>query len=57
MYHNLDRCRTIGLAGIVVLGSNGEIVFLSIDEKLKLVKDVIGHFNKDKKIISKKLSE
>ena len=51
MYHNLDRWGRTDLAGIVVLGSNGEFVFLSLDEKLRLAKDVIGHFNKDKKVI------
>lgn len=51
MYHNLERWSRTDLAGIVVLGSNGEFVFLSLDEKLKLAKDVIEHFNKDKKVI------
>jgi len=51
MYHNLERWGMTDLAGIVVLGSNGEFVFLSLDEKLTLVKDVIGHFHKDKKVI------
>ncbi len=51
MYHNLERWGRTDLAGIVVLGSNGEFVFLSFDEKLKLAKDVIGRFNKEKKVI------
>jgi 4-hydroxy-2-oxoglutarate aldolase len=51
MYHNLERWGRTDLAGIVVLGSNGEFVFLSANEKLKLAKDVIERFNKDKKVI------
>jgi len=52
MYHNLDRWGETDLAGIVVLGSNGEFAFLSFDEKLILVKEVIKHFNKEKKVIA-----
>lgn len=51
MYHNLDRWGKTDLAGIVVLGSNGEFVYMTHDEKVALVKDVIDRFNKDKKII------
>ena len=51
MYHNLDRWGKTDLAGIVILGSNGEFVFMSVDEKLTLVKDLIGRFNKDKRVI------
>jgi 4-hydroxy-2-oxoglutarate aldolase len=51
MHHNLDRWGKTDLAGIVVLGSNGEFVHLSEQEKLALVKDVIAHFAQDKKVI------
>ena len=51
MHHNLEGWGTTDLAGIVVLGSNGEFVFMSVDEKLTLVRDVIGHFPNDKKVI------
>ncbi len=51
MYHNLGQWAKTDLAGIVVLGSNGEFVFMSIDEKLTLVKEVIEHFHKGKKVI------
>ncbi|WZL72929.1 4-hydroxy-tetrahydrodipicolinate synthase [Clostridiaceae bacterium 35-E11] len=51
MKHNLERWGKTDLDGIVVLGSNGEFVYLSLEEKLELVKFVIGNFHKDKKII------
>jgi len=51
MHHNLDRWGKTDLAGVVVLGSNGEFVFMSTDEKLTLVKDVIERFTKEKKVI------
>ncbi|MDD2481814.1 MAG: 4-hydroxy-tetrahydrodipicolinate synthase [Lutispora sp.] len=51
MKHNLERWGKTDLDGIVVLGSNGEFVYLSQEEKLELVKFVIDNFNKDKKII------
>ena len=49
--HNLDLWGKTDLDGIVVLGSNGEYVYLSKEEKLELIKFVIENFNKDKKII------
>lgn len=51
MKHNLDRWGDSDLDGIVVLGSNGEFVYLTFEEKLELVEFVINNFNKDKKII------
>ncbi|MDY0236390.1 MAG: 4-hydroxy-tetrahydrodipicolinate synthase [Gudongella sp.] len=51
MKHNLDKWGKTDLDGIVVLGSNGEFVYLSTEEKLELVKFVIDNFNKDKNII------
>jgi len=49
--HNLERWGKTDLNGIVVLGSNGEFVYLSWDEKLELVNFVRENFNPDKKII------
>lgn len=51
MKHNLEKWGRTNLDGIVVLGSNGEFVYLSIEEKLDLVKFVIENFKYDKKII------
>lgn len=48
---NLDKWGKTDLDGIVVLGSNGEFVYLTEDEKLKLVKFTIENFTKKKKII------
>ncbi len=51
MKHNLDKWAATELAGIVVLGSNGEFVYLTEDEKVNLVGFCIEHFPADKKII------
>lgn len=51
MKFNLDKWAKTDLDGIVVLGSNGEFVFLSMEEKLELVKFVIDNFTKEKNII------
>lgn len=51
MKHNLSRWEKTDLDGIVVLGSNGEFVFLSMEEKIELVKFVINNFTREKKII------
>ncbi|KAB3530326.1 4-hydroxy-tetrahydrodipicolinate synthase [Alkaliphilus serpentinus] len=51
MQRNLEKWGKTDLDGIVVLGSNGEFVYLSHEEKLDLVKFTIDHFNRDKKII------
>lgn len=50
--HNLELWGKTDLEGIVVLGSNGEFSYLSMEEKLKLVEYVVSHFNKHKKIIA-----
>lgn len=51
MKHNLDRWGKTDLDGIVVLGSNGEFVYLNEKEKLEQVKFVKNNFNSEKKII------
>ncbi|MBU5313695.1 4-hydroxy-tetrahydrodipicolinate synthase [Tissierella carlieri] len=51
MKHNLDIWGKTDLDGIVVLGSNGEFVYLNQEEKLELVKFVKENFNPEKKII------
>ncbi len=51
MKHNLDKWSATALAGIVVLGSNGEFVYLTEAEKVDLVGFCIEHFHEDKKII------
>ena len=49
--HNLDKLSKTGLDGIVVLGSNGEFVYLSHKEKLELIEFCVANFTKDKNII------
>lgn len=51
MKHNLNKWAATELAGIVVLGSNGEFVYLTEAEKVDLVGFCIEHFPNDKKII------
>jgi 4-hydroxy-2-oxoglutarate aldolase len=51
MEFNLGKWSRTDLSGIVVLGSNGEFVYLSHEEKLELVKFSIEHFSNDKKVI------
>lgn len=51
MKYNLDRWGETDLDGIVVLGSNGEFVYLNEEEKLEQVKFVKNNFNSEKKII------
>ncbi|MBS4026521.1 MAG: 4-hydroxy-tetrahydrodipicolinate synthase [Clostridia bacterium] len=51
MLHNLNKWAGTDLDGIVVLGSNGEFVYLNEKEKLELVKFVVDNFKVDKKII------
>lgn len=51
MAHNLARWGDTDLDGIVVLGSNGEFIYLSHQEKLDVIKFAINNFNKDKKVI------
>lgn len=48
-----ENVRSFGatkLAGLVVLGSNGEFTLLSHDEKVKLVETARKHLPSDKKI-------
>lgn len=49
--HNLSRLGASELAGIIVLGSNGEFPFLSHSEKLELVRFAHEHWSPDKKFI------
>lgn len=49
--HNLDLLAKSDLDGIVVLGSNGEFVYLTHKEKLELIKFCIDNFTKEKRII------
>lgn len=51
MKHNLQKWEKTDLDGIVVLGSNGEFVYLSHQEKLQLIEYVIGNFQNNKKVI------
>jgi len=52
MEHNLDKWGETDLDGIVVLGSNGEFVYLSEEEKLSVIDFAVKKFNKNKKIIA-----
>ena len=49
--YNLDIWGKTKLDGIVVLGSNGEFIYLSHEEKLEVVRFVIDNFNPEKNII------
>jgi 4-hydroxy-2-oxoglutarate aldolase len=49
---NVKKYNTKGLSGYVVLGSNGESVFLTKDEKLKLISIVREHTSNKKLIIA-----
>lgn len=51
MDYNLEKWIATDLDGLVVLGSNGEFVFLSQDEKIELMIHVINKVDKRKKII------
>jgi 4-hydroxy-2-oxoglutarate aldolase len=51
MKHNLEKWGKTDLAGIVVLGTNGEFAYLTKDEKLELTEFAINHFTPGKKII------
>ena len=51
MDYNLEKWIGTDLDGLVVLGSNGEFVFLSMEEKIELMTHVIKKVNKRKKII------
>ena len=49
---NINKYNTKNLAGYVVFGSNGESVFLSKEEKLKMISTVREHTIAEKKIIA-----
>jgi 4-hydroxy-2-oxoglutarate aldolase len=49
--NNISRWNGTDLTGYVVLGSNGENVFLTDEEKLAAVRIVIEHAGPDKKVI------
>ncbi|MDF2676012.1 MAG: dihydrodipicolinate synthase/N-acetylneuraminate lyase [Bacillota bacterium] len=49
--YNLDKWSKTNLDGIVVLGSNGEFVFLTEEEKLEVVRFSKKNFSQDKKMI------
>jgi 4-hydroxy-2-oxoglutarate aldolase len=49
---NIKKYNTKNLAGYVVFGSNGESVFLTREEKLKLISTVREQANSEKKIIA-----
>jgi len=48
---NVEKLSKSGIRGMVVLGSNGENVFLSEEEKIQVVKTVIQSASKDMMII------
>ncbi|MDX9916920.1 MAG: 4-hydroxy-tetrahydrodipicolinate synthase [Gudongella sp.] len=49
--HNLDLLSKSDLDGIVVLGSNGEFVYLNHKEKLEFIEFCVNNFSKEKNII------
>ncbi|MFZ5435121.1 MAG: dihydrodipicolinate synthase family protein [Bacillota bacterium] len=52
LFQNLKRWEKTRLAGVVVLGSNGEFVLLTREEKEALIDLVRQHFTPDKKVIA-----
>lgn len=48
---NMEKLNRSGIRGVVVLGSNGENVFLSEEEKIEVARAVIRHASKDMLII------
>jgi len=50
--HNIEFYNKSKLAGLVVLGSNGEFAMLTYDEKVAMVSFVRKHLHNDKKIIA-----
>lgn len=48
---NLEKLKTTGLAGVVVFGSNGEYVFLSEEEKLRLIETAVKVLPPSMKVI------
>ncbi|GAB4115422.1 MAG: dihydrodipicolinate synthase family protein [Candidatus Caldatribacteriota bacterium] len=51
LIENIEKLSNSGIRGLVVLGSNGESVFLSEEEKIEIVKTVIRTAAKDRLII------
>lgn len=49
---NFSKWNKTGLSGFVVMGSNGESVFLTRNEKLKLVEEVKKNISEDKLLIA-----
>lgn len=49
--YNLKKWNTYDLAGILVLGSNGETPFLTKEEKLKLIESTVKNIDEDKTIV------
>lgn len=49
--HNLARWNETDLSGYLVLGSNGEFVYMNREEKIKVVKKVLQNTHEDKTII------
>lgn len=52
LQHNMDKWNKIPLRGYVVLGSNGESVYLTIDERVEFVRRAAEMAGKDKLIIA-----
>ena len=52
MKHNIEKWGKTDLDGIVVLGSNGEFVYLTEAEKLEVIQFAVNNFTKAKKIIA-----
>ncbi|MFP4456229.1 MAG: 4-hydroxy-tetrahydrodipicolinate synthase [Clostridia bacterium] len=52
MKSNLEKWNKTKLAGVVVLGSNGEFAYLSYQEKVDLMKFVRENLSKDKMVIA-----
>ncbi|MFP4001669.1 MAG: dihydrodipicolinate synthase family protein [Thermoplasmata archaeon] len=50
--HNLDIWNQTDLSGYLALGSNGEFVYLSKEEKIKVVKKVLQESSEDKTVIA-----
>ncbi|MBS3782383.1 MAG: dihydrodipicolinate synthase family protein [Candidatus Thermoplasmatota archaeon] len=50
--HNLDIWNDTELSGYLALGSNGEFVYMSKEEKIKVVKKVLQESSEDKTVIA-----
>jgi len=49
---NIEKWNKTGISGFVVLGSNGEYIYLSEEEKRQVVKTVVNSASKDKLVIA-----